>query len=394
MTTADDARLAIQEDSHLAMQGTIEALTTGDGSEPVVVNLGPQHPSTHGVFRLKVTLDGEIVQDAEMRIGYLHRSMEKLAEERTYTQNIPFTDRIDYLAAMSNNLAYCLAAEELLGIEVPPRASAIRVMFAELQRVASHAMANGTFINDCGAWHTPLFHMFRDRERVLDMFEMTCGARLTTNYMRIGGVAFDLPDELLPTLEQFLADMPENIANYEALLLENEILHARARGIGVISPEMAINSSLSGPVLRATGVPWDLRKANPYCGYEDYEFDVPVGEQGDCFDRFLVRMAEVKESLRILRQVVDNLPDGPWLADVPLHARPDAGEAYARVESPRGELGFYLVSDGGPAPYRFHCRPPSLINLSALKEMSIGGTLADAIVTLGSIDIVVGEIDR
>ena len=394
MTTADDARLGIQEDSHLAMQGTIEALTTGDGSEPVVVNLGPQHPSTHGVFRLKVTLDGEIVQDAEMRIGYLHRSMEKLAEERTYTQNIPFTDRIDYLAAMSNNLAYCLAAEELLGIEVPPRAQAIRVMFAELQRVASHAMANGTFINDCGAWHTPLFYMFRDRERVLDMFEMTCGARLTTNYMRIGGVAFDLPDELLPTLESFLADMPDRIADYEALLMENEILHARARGVGVISPEMAINSSLSGPVLRATGVPWDLRKANPYCGYENYEFDVPVGEQGDCFDRFLVRMAEVKQSLKILRQVVDNLPDGPWLADVPLHARPEPGEAYARVESPRGELGFYLVSDGGPAPYRFHCRPPSLINLTALKEMSIGGTLADAIVTLGSIDIVVGEIDR
>ncbi len=386
MTTADDTQLA--------MQGTIEALTTGDGSEPVVVNLGPQHPSTHGVFRLKVTLDGEIVQDAEMRIGYLHRSMEKLAEERTYTQNIPFTDRIDYLAAMSNNLAYCLAAEELLGIEVPPRAQAIRVMFAELQRVASHAMANGTFINDCGAWHTPLFYMFRDRERVLDMFEMTCGARLTTNYMRIGGVAFDLPDELLPTLESFLADMPDRIADYEALLMENEILHARARGVGVISPEMAINSSLSGPVLRATGVPWDLRKANPYCGYENYEFDVPVGEQGDCFDRFLVRMAEVKESLKILRQVVDTLPDGPWLADVPLHARPEPGEAYARVESPRGELGFYLVSDGGPAPYRFHCRPPSLINLTALKEMSVGGTLADAIVTLGSIDIVVGEIDR
>ena len=386
MTTADDTRLA--------MQGTIEALTAGDGSEPVVVNLGPQHPSTHGVFRLKVTLDGEIVQDAEMRIGYLHRSMEKLAEERTYTQNIPFTDRIDYLAAMSNNLAYCLAAEELLGVEVPPRAQAIRVMFAELQRVASHAMANGTFINDCGAWHTPLFYMFRDRERVLDMFEMTCGARLTTNYMRIGGVAFDLPDELLPTLESFLADMPDRIADYEALLMENEILHARARGVGVISPELAINSSLSGPVLRATGVPWDLRKANPYCGYEDYEFDVPVGEQGDCFDRFLVRMAEVKQSLRILRQVIDTLPDGPWLADVPLHARPEPGEAYARVESPRGELGFYLVSDGGPAPYRFHCRPPSLINLTALKEMSVGGTLADAIVTLGSIDIVVGEIDR
>ncbi len=385
MTTVDDTRSALS--------GTIETLTD-DGSEPVVVNLGPQHPSTHGVFRLKVTLDGEIVQDAEMRIGYLHRSMEKLAEERSYTQNIPFTDRIDYLAAMSNNLAYCLAAEELLGVEVPPRGDAIRVLFAELQRVASHAMANGTFINDCGAWHTPLFHMFRDRERVLDMFEMTCGARLTTNYMRIGGVAFDLPDELLPTLRVFLDEMPERIADYEALLMENEILHARARGVGVISPEMAINSSLSGPVLRATGVPWDLRKANPYCGYENYEFDIPVGEGGDCFDRFLVRMAEVKQSLRILHQVVDNLPDGPWLADVPLHARPEAGEAYARVESPRGELGFYLVSDGSPAPYRFHCRPPSLINLSALKEMSIGGTLADAIVTLGSIDIVVGEIDR
>lgn len=385
--------MSIVDDTRSALSGTIETLS-GDGSEPVVVNLGPQHPSTHGVFRLKVTLDGEIVQDAEMRIGYLHRSMEKLAEERTYTQNIPFTDRIDYLAAMSNNLAYCLAAEELLGVEVPPRGQAIRVLFAELQRVASHAMANGTFINDCGAWHTPLFHMFRDRERVLDMFEMTCGARLTTNYMRIGGVAFDLPDELLPTLRVFLDDMPDRIADYEALLMENEILHARARGVGVISPEMAINSSLSGPILRATGVPWDLRKANPYCGYEDYEFDIPVGEQGDCFDRFLVRMAEVKQSLRILNQVIDNIPDGPWLADVPLHARPEAGEAYARVESPRGELGFYLVSDGSPAPYRFHCRPPSLINLSALKEMSIGGTLADAIVTLGSIDIVVGEIDR
>ena len=385
MTSADDTRSALS--------GTIETLA-GDGSEPVVVNLGPQHPSTHGVFRLKVTLDGEIVQDAEMRIGYLHRSMEKLAEERTYTQNIPFTDRIDYLAAMSNNLAYCLAAEELLGVEVPPRGQAIRVLFAELQRVASHAMANGTFINDCGAWHTPLFYMFRDRERVLDMFEMTCGARLTTNYMRIGGVAFDLPDELLPTLRSFLDDMPDRIASYEDLLMENEILHARARGIGVISPEMAINSSLSGPILRATGVPWDLRKANPYCGYENYEFDIPVGEQGDCFDRFLVRMAEVKQSLRILNQLIDNIPDGPWLADVPLHARPPEGEAYARVESPRGELGFYLVSDGSPAPYRFHCRPPSLINLSALREMSIGGTLADAIVTLGSIDIVVGEIDR
>jgi NADH-quinone oxidoreductase subunit D len=363
-------------------------------SEPFVVNLGPQHPSTHGVFRIKVTLDGETVEDADMVIGYLHRSMEKLAEERTFTQNIPFTDRIDYLAAMSNNLAYCMAVEKLCGIEVPPRAQAIRILFAELQRIASHAMANGTFANDCGAWQTPLFHMFRERERVLDMFEMTCGARLTTNYMRIGGVAFDLPDELLPTLRQFLADMPAKIVEYRDLLVGNEILVARSRDVGVISAESAINASLSGPLLRGTGVPWDLRKADPYCGYENLDFDVPVGRNGDCYDRFLIRMEEVKQSLHILDQIVDNVPDGSWLVDVPLHLRPPEGEVYARVESPRGELGFYVVSDGGPTPYRFHCRPPSLINLSALREMTVGGTLPDAIVTLGSLDIVVGEIDR
>jgi NADH-quinone oxidoreductase subunit D len=368
--------------------------TEFDPREPITVNLGPQHPSTHGVFRLKIQIDGEIVRGAEMIIGYLHRSMEKLAEERTYTQNIPFTDRIDYLAAMSNNLAYCLSVEKLAGVEVPPRAQFIRVLFAELQRIASHAMANGTFINDCGAWHTPLFHMFREREKVLDLFEMTCGARLTTNYMRIGGVAFDLPEGLLPAVRIFLDEMPGHIEDYESMLIGNEILVARARGVGQISAEDAVNASFSGPVLRGSGVPFDLRKADPYCGYENFDFDIPVGRQGDCYDRFLVRMAEVKESIRILNQVVDNIPDGPWLTDVPLHLRPDPGEAYARVESPRGELGFYLVSDGGPAPFRFHCRPPSLINLTALKEMTLGGSLADAIVTLGSLDIVVGEIDR
>ncbi len=363
-------------------------------SEPFVVNVGPQHPSTHGVFRLRLSLDGEKIIDADMIMGYLHRSMEKLAEERTYTQNIPFTDRIDYLAAMSNNLAYCLSVEKLAGIDVPPRAQFIRVLFAELQRIASHAMANGTFINDCGAWHTPLFYMFREREKILDMFEMTCGARLTTNYMRVGGVAFDLPPELLPAVRSFLDEMPGHIEDYENLLLGNEILVARARGVGKINAEDAINASLSGPVLRGSGVPFDIRKADPYSGYEHFEFDVPVGRNGDCYDRFLVRMAEVKESLRILRQVVDAIPSGPWVTDLPLHLLPEPGEAYARVESPRGELGFYLISDGGPAPFRFHCRPPSLINLSALKEMTIGGTLSDAIVTLGSIDIVVGEIDR
>ena len=363
-------------------------------AEPMVVNLGPQHPSTHGVFRLKVTLDGEIVQDADMLIGYLHRSMEKLAEERTFTQNIPFTDRIDYLAAMSNNLAYCLAVERLTGIPVPPRAEWIRVLFAELQRIASHSMANGTFVNDCGAWQTPLMYMFREREKILDLFEMTCGARLTTNYMRIGGVAFDLPPELLPAVRALLAEMPQRIAEYESLTIENEILLARSRGVGVIGAEAAINASLSGPVLRGCGVPWDLRRADPYCVYDQLEFDIPVGRQGDCYDRFRVRLEEVRQSVRILEQVVDRIPDGPWLTAVPLHLRPEPAEAYARVESPRGELGFYIVSDGGPTPYRFHCRPPSLINLTALREMTVGGTLSDAIVTLGSIDIVVGEIDR
>ncbi len=371
-----------------------ESPPTSTRSEPVVVNLGPQHPSTHGVFRLKVTLDGEVVQDADMIIGYLHRSMEKLAEERTFTQNIPFTDRIDYLAAMSNNLAYCLAVEKLADIQVPPRAQWFRVLFAELQRIASHSLANGTFVNDCGAWQTPLMYMFREREKVLDMFEMTCGARLTTNYMRIGGVAFDPPPELLPAVRAFLDEMPDRIAEYASLTVDNEILVVRSRGVGVISAEAAINASLSGPVLRGSGVPWDLRKADPYCVYDQLDFDVPVGRNGDCYDRFIVRLEEVRQSVHILKQVVDNIPGGPWLTDVPLHLRPPEAEAYARVESPRGELGFYVVSDGGPTPLRFHCRAPSLINLTALKQMSVGGTLADAIVTLGSIDIVVGEIDR
>ncbi len=232
-------------------------------SEPYVLNIGPQHPSTHGVFRLRVVMDGERIQDIDMVVGYLHRSMEKLAEERTYTQNIPFTDRMDYLAAMSNNLGYCLAAEQLAGVEVPERASYLRVIFAELQRLASHSMANGTFINDAGAWQTPLMYMFREREKILDLFEMTCGARLTTNYMRIGGVAFDPPPEFFPAVNSLIDELPDRIAEYTELLVDNEILLARSRGVGVVSAEDAINGSLVGPMLRASGVPWDLRKAEP-----------------------------------------------------------------------------------------------------------------------------------
>jgi NADH-quinone oxidoreductase subunit D len=343
---------------------------------------------------MRVKLDGERIIDAEMVIGYLHRSMEKLAEERTWTQNIPFTDRMDYLAAMTGNLSYCMAVERLAGIEVPERAQYLRVLFAELQRIASHAVANGTFINDCGAWQTPLMYMFREREKILDLFEMTCGARLTINYMRIGGVAFDIPDEFLPQLRALTDELPDRIAEYEQLLIDNEILLLRSRDVGVVPADLAINASLSGPILRGSGVAWDIRKADPYSLYDRFEFEIPVGYNGDCYDRFVVRMEEVRQSLRIITQAVEQLPPGPHKADVPLNLRPPAGEVYSRIESPKGELGFYLVSDGGPAPYRFHVRSPSFINLSALKEMVIGQTVADAIVILGSLDINVGEIDR
>jgi NADH-quinone oxidoreductase subunit D len=329
-----------------------------------------------------------------MVMGYLHRSMEKLAEERTYTQNIPFTDRTDYLSAMNSNLAYCMAVEKLAGVEVPERAQVLRVIFAELQRIASHSMALGTFVNDCGAWQTPLMYMFRERERILDLFEMTCGARLTVNYMRIGGVSFDVPKEFMSIALALVGELPQRVNEYEEMLLENEIILARSRGIGVMTPEQAINASASGPVLRGSGVAWDIRKADPYAAYDQFAFDIPVGTNGDCYDRFAVRMAEVRQSVRILEQALDVLPEGPVNIGLPLALQPAPGEAYARIESPRGELGFYLVSDGGPAPYRFHIRSPSYINLTAMKDLVVGLSVADSIVILGSIDIVVGEVDR
>ncbi len=376
-------------------------------SEPFVVNVGPQHPSTHGVFRLRLTLDGEKIIDADMVMGYLHRSMEKLAEERTYTQNIPFTDRTDYLSAMTGNLAYVLAVEKLCGIEPPPRAQYLRTIMCELQRYASHCMAVGTFANDCGAWQTPIMHMLRDREKILDLFEMASGARLTLNYMRIGGVSRDVPPEFVPAVRALLKDLPRRMEEYEGLLLSNEIIVARSRGLGVLTPEEAIAFSVSGPMLRASGVAWDIRKADPYAAYDKVDFDIAVGTQGDVYDRFAVRLAEMRQSLRIIEQAVEMMPGGPVHARIgtataqpvgapvaPLAIRPPAGEAYARIESPRGEIGFYIVSDGSPAPFRFHIRSPSFINLTALKHMTIGRTVADAVVILGSIDIVVGEVDR
>ncbi|MCA9825040.1 MAG: NADH-quinone oxidoreductase subunit D [Dehalococcoidia bacterium] len=363
-------------------------------SEPFVLNIGPQHPSTHGVFRIKVTVDGELIQDAEMVMGYLHRSMEKLAEERTYTQNIPFTDRTDYLSSMANNLGYCLAVEKLAGIEVPPRGDAIRVIMAELQRLASHCMAIGAFANDTGAWQTPVMWAFREREKILDIFEMTSGARLTCNYMRIGGVAFELRPGFEERVKEIIRTFPGFIDEMEGLLTGNEIFIIRTRGVGVLSPETATSASLSGPMLRGSGIAWDIRKAEPYCGYEQYDFEIPIGYQGDSFDRFIVRLEEMRQSVKIIDQALRGLPGGPHSTQVPLALRPPKGEAYARVEGSRGELGYYLVSDEGPSPFRFHIRPPSFINLSALREMTVGGSIADAIVVLGSIDVVVGEIDR
>ncbi|MBI2848833.1 MAG: NADH-quinone oxidoreductase subunit D [Chloroflexi bacterium] len=363
-------------------------------TQPVTVSVGPQHPSTHGVFRMIMTLDGETVVGLEPVFGYLHRSIEKLAEGRSYTQCIPLTDRLDYFSSMSNNLAYVMAVEKLAGVAVPERAQYLRVIMAELTRLASHLGAVGFFLNDCGAFFTPLLYMFREREKILDIFEMTCGARMTCNYMRVGGVSQDVPEELMPSLNRFVEEMPHYIDEYEQLLTENEILLERAKGVGILPSALAINASASGPLLRGSGIRWDLRKADPYCVYDRLDFDVPTGTVGDCYDRYKVRIEEMRQSVRILRQAVEQLPAGEVRTKTALFIRPPVGEAYAHVEAPKGELGFYLVSDGSISPYRFKIRSPSFINLTALRDMVIGGKIADAIITLGSIDIVLGEVDR
>ena len=363
-------------------------------TEPFVLNMGPVHPSTHGVFRMRATLDGEVVVDIEPVFGYLHRGVEKLAEQRTYTGIIPLTDRLDYISSMNNNLAYCLAVEKLAGIKVPERAEYLRVIMAELQRIAAFLIAVGAFLNDCGAYFTPFIYMFREREKIIDLLEMVSGQRLTYNYMRVGGVSQDIPEEFLPALRIFVAQMPGFIDEYDRLLMQNEILLARAKGVGILTREQAINCAASGPVLRASGVKWDIRQADPYSVYDRFEFDIPTGTVGDCYDRYRVRVAEMRQSLRIIQQAMAQLPSGPVKAEVPHLVRPPVGEAYARLEAPKGELGFYLVSDNSIAPYRCHIRPPSLINLTALRDMVRGWKVADLIIIFGSIDITVGEIDR
>ncbi len=363
-------------------------------TEPFVINLGPQHPSTHGVFRMRVTLDGEVVVDLEPIFGYLHRGIEKLAEGRTYKQNIPLTDRLDYVSSMTNNQAYVMAVEKLAGIPVPERAEYLRVIMAELQRIANHLIAVGAFLNDCGAFVTPFMYMFREREKIIDLFDMACRQRLTYNYMRAGGVSQDIPEEFLPALDKFIGEMPHFIDEYDQLLATNEILLTRAKGVGILPKELAINISASGPVLRASGVNWDIRRADPYSVYDRFEFDVITASTGDCYDRYRVRIQEMRQSVRILKQAMEQLPPGKVLSPVPLRLRPPAGEAYGHIEAPKGELGFYLVSDNSATPYRFHVRAPSLLNLTALRDMIIGWKLADAIIIFGSIDICLGEVDR
>jgi NADH-quinone oxidoreductase subunit D len=363
-------------------------------TEPFVLNIGPVHPSTHGVFRMRATLDGEVVVDLEPVFGYLHRGIEKLAEERTYGGVIPLTDRLDYVASVTNNLGYVLAVEKLAGISVPERAEYIRVITSEMQRIAAHLVSVGSFLNDAGAYFTPFLYMYRERENIVDLFDMVCGQRLLYSYMRIGGVSQDLPDEFLPALRKFIPRMRSRIDEYDWLLKENEILLARAKGVGVLLRETAINIGASGPVLRGSGVKWDLRKADPYSVYDRFEFDIPTGEIGDCYDRYRVRIEEMRQSLRIIEQAVKQIPPGEVRSEVPHLLRPPAGEAYAHVEGPTGEVGFHVVSDGSIAPYRCHIRAPSLMNLTALKDMIVGWKVQDLILIFGSFAITMGEVDR
>lgn len=358
------------------------------------LNIGPQHPSTHGVFRLRIMLDGETIVKSESIVGYLHRGIEKLAESRTYKQFMPYTDRMDYLSSMLTNLGYVQTVEKLMGIEVPERAEYIRIIMAELQRMASHMMAIGSHVQDVGVTGSSIFvYCLNDRERILNLFEMASGARLTYSYMRIGGVADDLPPEFIPELQKFLDEVSASIEDYWALSLKNEIFQSRLKDVGVISAEDAVSWGMSGPNLRGSGVNYDLRKNEPYGIYDRFDFDVPVGKNGDSYDRFLCRGAELEQSIKIIRQALRDLPEGEILGDVPRNIKPPAGEVYHQIESSRGILGYFIVSDGSPKPYRLHVRRPSFINLIPLDEILEGLKVADAVSILGSLDIVLGEVD-
>lgn len=357
------------------------------------INFGPQHPSTHGVFRMELKLDGETVVDCIPHFGYLHRAVEKLAESRTYPQFIPFTDRMDYLASMNNNQGYCEAVEKLMGLEVPERAQYIRIIVQELNRIASHLVFYGSFGLDTGAI-TPFLYAFREREKIVDLFESISGQRLTYNYIRIGGVMRDLPEGFLQQTAKVLNDIKLCIDEFNNLLTYNEIFLERTKGIAVLGKENAINFGITGPMLRASNFKWDLRKDEPYCIYPRFNFDIPVGTNGDCWDRYVIRLKEIEQSIKIIEQAIIDIPESDTVWKAPRIIKPPAGEVYHRIENPRGELGYYVISDGTQNPYRIKVRAPSFINLQALPFLVKGYKVADAIIILGSIDIVVGETDR
>src|SRR5438128_301484 len=388
------------------------------GGEHMLVNLGPQHPATHGVLRLVVELDGETVVRVIPHVGYLHSGFEKLGEYRHYNQIIPLTDRTDYLSPMANNVGFALAAERLMGIEITPRCKVLRVIACEMSRIISHMVWLGTTSIDLGAF-TPFLWAFQERERIYDLQEMWTGARLTTSVTRVGGLMADVPDAFVPGLRHFTNTFPKTLAEIDGVLTRNAVWAGRTQGIGVMTKAEAINYSLSGPMLRASGVPWDVRKDQPYLGYETYDFDVAVGEPGDVYGRYLVRLEECFQSNRILEQALDRLPDGPVNVDDPRVILPPksralgdmealifhfkqamegvkapVGEAYVGIENPKGELGNYLVSDGTAKPVHWRIRPPSFINLAALAKMAEGHLLSDLIAINASVDIVMGEVDR
>lgn len=373
-----------------------EVSTTELKTDHIVVNLGPQHPSTHGVFRMVVRLEGETIVDLEPVMGYLHRNHEKIGERNTYIMNMPFTDRLDYLSSMGNNFGYALAVEKLMGVEPPERAEYIRVIMAELTRIANHVWAIGFLLNDLGAFFTPALYTIEERELILDVFEATAGSRMMCNYFRFGGVARDFPEGVLEKIRGLVYDrLPRKIDELDAYLSNNEIVRSRCEGVGVLTPEQAIAYSAAGPVLRASGVPYDVRRADPYGIYDRFDFDVAVRYHGDVYDRYMVRIDEIRESIRILQQAVRDIPEGEIFTGRPVYqVRVPAGESYGRVENPKGELGFYLVSDGKPNPWRYHVRAPSFINLTGMGEMCKGHKVADVVVILGAIDIVLGETDR
>lgn len=362
-------------------------------STELVLNMGPQHPSTHGVLRVIVKLDGEKVTGTECVIGYLHRGVEKIAENRTWAQFAPYVDRMDYVAAVSNGLGYVLAVEKLLSVEAPPRAQVVRVILTELNRIASHLLWLGTHALDIGAI-TPLFYTMREREDVLVIYEKYCGARLTTHAFRIGGLQYELYDGFETEVKAFCDRFLPKVDEYEELLTTNRMWVDRLQNVGILTAEQCKEYGVTGPMLRAAGVKWDLRKAQPYSGYEQYDFEIPTRENGDTYDRYIVRMQEMRQSVRIIRQAVDKIPTGPIMGKVPKVIKPPIGEAYVSIEAPKGELGYYVVSDGSLQPYRVRVRPPSFINLQSLDQMAKGALVADLVAIIGTIDIVLGEVDR